>query len=510
MKRPTATTITQLAVAAAFLLLQLFIRTHNLTVQDPYLDEGFHIKRAAVVWDFDQHPGRISRGKVLLYFWLGLFEADPHIALPVSRAAVAVFSLITGAALYAVGRRLGGHRAGALALGLYAVLPLAFFYERMAMAAWRSLSFARRPTLREGAILGVLLALAIFSKLTMSLLPLLPVAAALIYFPWQRADLRAQFRRWLADYLPPLLVAAGVLALCWLPFLIPAFLARNSDEPFRLVDSFNLRSSGDDPASPRLYIETLLPLVRDVTGRAFLIAAGLAVLYGLVGGWRTYQHRRFKNTLFLAVWLLLFALLPVFTARLITLRYYMTSAGPLALILACTAAGLWTVSRLRALVRAGVALGVGAWLILFALPFAYTDLTAPDKLNLSGTNHTEYQAGYLIGDEAVRAAAAALNRAEPPDAAQYATWWGCHLLYFYTDRPVECLGYGTPVGDLQQHVRDDLPPGEVAYLAVTGYSFFLDRIDGLCWEAVAEYKHPHINYDAWNVSIWRLWTGDPC
>ena len=94
------------------------------------------------------------------------------------------FSLITASAIYALGRRIANHRTGALALALYAVLPLAFFYERMAMAdplaaglaalvAWRSLSFARRPTLRAGIVLGGLLAMASLAKLTMGLLPLL-------------------------------------------------------------------------------------------------------------------------------------------------------------------------------------------------------------------------------------------------------------------------------------------------------------------------------------------------
>ena len=52
------------------------------TCKNPYVDEGFHIKRAGLVWNFDVNPGRFAHGKVLLYFWLGLFETGPETALP--------------------------------------------------------------------------------------------------------------------------------------------------------------------------------------------------------------------------------------------------------------------------------------------------------------------------------------------------------------------------------------------------------------------------------------------
>ena len=318
-------------MVVGLLLLQFLVRTHNITLQDPYIDEGFHVVRAAHIWDFAEHPGRFSHGKVLVYFWMGAFRLTPETALHVSRTSLALFSLITGAALYAVARRLYDHTTGVLALALYALLPLAYFYERMAMAdplaagfaalvAWRSLIFVRRPTLREGAGIGALLALALLAKLTMGLLPLLPVMAVVIF----RARDGVEPRK-LRAYLLPLIVAAGVMALIWAPMLIPARIAQINGDPFLLVDAFNLRGSHPEPATPGEYVDKWLPLIIDVTGRGFLVVCVVAWIVQVlpVQSWRTRS-----GAWYVFAWLALIALLPVVAARLITLRYFLAASGP--------------------------------------------------------------------------------------------------------------------------------------------------------------------------------------
>ena len=92
------------------LLVHFFIRHHHPTWQYAYVDEGFHARRAAVVWDFEQNPGRFAHGKVLLYFWMGLFEGDSTHNLHLLRTSIAIFSLITAATLYRIGRILGNRR----------------------------------------------------------------------------------------------------------------------------------------------------------------------------------------------------------------------------------------------------------------------------------------------------------------------------------------------------------------------------------------------------------------
>lgn len=511
MKRQT---LTQLGLVVALLLIQFFLRTHHTRLQDPYVDEALHIKRAAVVWDFDTNPGRFAHGKLLVYFWLGLFRPEPYVAIPVSRAGMAIFSLISGAAIYAIGRRLSGHAAGALALGIYAVLPLALFYERMAMAdplasglaalvTWRSLAYARRPRWREGIVLGVLLGLATLAKLTMGLLPLVPALVALLYYPWSRADLRPQMIRWLRAYVPPLLVAGVIVALMWAPLVIPAYFARNSDHPFKLVNPYNIRSNAEEPDSPDTYVGGLMPLAYQVTSRGLIAAAVVALVYLIVISWK---KRNLFNGLVVLIWFVGTIVLSFVAARLITLRYFMPAAGPIAMILALGMVEAWQVPRGRWLARGVIVAGLAAWLAVFALPFIHTDLTEPHELPFKGTNWTEYISGFLSADDGVRAGAATVE-ALPRDHTITATWYLCHMIFLYSDQDVECLTLDTPLDDLKK-VVSDLPAGDTLYFAITGYKDppFFQRIPGICWEPVAHHERPLIKRP---VDVWQLWK-EPC
>jgi 4-amino-4-deoxy-L-arabinose transferase-like glycosyltransferase len=554
------------------LLLQFLVRTFNITLQDPYIDEGFHVVRAAHIWDFAQHPGRFSHGKVLVYFWMGAFRLTPETALHVARTSIALFSLLTGAALYAVARRLYGHTTGVVALALYVILPLAYFYERMAMAdplaagfsalvAWRSLIFARRPTLREGAWIGALLALATLAKLTMGLLPLLPVVAVVIFRERDGAESPT-----LRTYLLPLIVAAGVMALIWAPMLIPAGIAQTNGDPFLLVDSFNLRGSDPEPATPDQYITGWLPLITDVTSRGFLVACAVA----WIGQVLPVQSRRTqRGARYLFAWLALIVLLPVAAARLITLRYFMAASGPLVILVARGVVLVWRgdfiphplggvnsltvgagfqtcpgrvtdpplqknqpnaqdscdlsapkpftgrgsgggvdIRRLPALLTIATRLAllalIAAWLVTFALPFLWTEWHDPLDLPLHGTNRTEYISGSLSADDGVRAAAVTINQIEP-GAPIYANWSLCHMLYFYLDREIECLSLDHPLRDLRNSLNRDLvQPDDMAYLALTGYKPFFETIQGVCWQEVASHDRPRIIRP---VGIWRFWRG---
>lgn len=510
----------QLAPVIGLLLVLFFIRTHNILVQNPYVDEGFHIKRAGIVWNFDQNPGRISHGKLLLYYWLGLFETGPETALAASRLGMAVFSLITGSTIYLLGRLLYKHAAGLVALGLYAVLPLALFYERMAMAdpvaaglaaiiAWRSLVFVKRPDTWHGVELGVLLALATLAKLTMGFMPALPGIAALIYTPWRRRNLGQQIVDFRKRYTPPLIMAAFVVGLIWAPLAIPAYLARNSDNPFVLVDAFNVRASAQEPASPTEYFDETLPLIEQVTTRALLVALVAATLYQLAAVF--WNRRIFRSGVFVLGWFMLILGLTLVGARLSTLRYVMPLGVPAVLILGGAITSLADIRPrpLRWIVRPALVVAIAVWVIGFALPFAHTDLTDPDELDFSGTNWTEYQSGYLIADAAVRDAADALNAIQPHLKPLYATWWLCHLMYFYTDDPATCLDYSQPLKDLAPALQN-LPPGQSAYVASAGYQPFLDRVDGLCSEQIGQYDRAHIRNPVWDVWVWRVWWGDGC
>ena len=199
-----------------------------------------------MVWSFDEHPGRFANGKLLLYYWLGLFELPPISALWIARTAIALASLLTGAAVYAIARVAGGAGAGALALAAYAVLPLAFFFERMALAdpfaamfaalaVWQSVRFAQRPTVRAAIAVGVLCAAATLAKLTTGLVPLIPLAAALACFPPRGNNRSVWWYEWRRRYGTGIALAWGIVVLCWLPVVVPAAVAQVRGDPFTLV-----------------------------------------------------------------------------------------------------------------------------------------------------------------------------------------------------------------------------------------------------------------------------------
>jgi hypothetical protein len=377
MKQPTLSPAQRLWPVMALLVFMFFLRAHHITVQEPFIDEGAHVARANAVRSFEQHPAREANGKLLLYLWLGLFELPPITALYVSRTAIALFSLINGAALYTLGRQIGSHTVGLLALGGYAVLPLAFFFERIALAdplaaalvsvlAWRSMIFARRPSLQEGGVVGVWVALAMLAKLTVGLIPLLPVAAAFVFYSWQSSDgWRPQLARWTGTYLPGLLVAAGVVTLFWLPVVIPALLAKLDGDPFVLVYGENLQPL--ESTAPLRELRSILPKISKYTTPEFLVISVLALGYLL---WAGRSHPALlRNALFLAAWLMLITVLSLVASTGIRSRYLMPTAGPLVLSLAYAGVWAWQTTRLRGIVRGTIVLGAVIWLVTFALPF---------------------------------------------------------------------------------------------------------------------------------------------
>jgi len=460
-------------VLIGLLLLHFYVRTHHLLTLPPYVDEGYHLKRAALVWSFDQNPGRFSHGKVLLYFWLGLFEDNPLSALPAGRLAIALSSLITAAALVRLGRTLDSPTTGLLALAIYAVLPLAFFFERMALAdpfaslfaclfVWRVLVWMRRPT--QGLRLGLLIALMTLAKLTTALLPALLVPCAL----------RTQ------DYRRSLITAGLIVALLWAPLVIPALFAPGS---FILVNTDNVRAL----TSPTAYLTHALRLIAEFTTPPLLIALLPALLI-------VFAFNR-RAAAILLLWLLLLGIVPVLAAGVVTARYFMILAAPLALIFASAAYNLWAHPfRFQRLTRAALLAAAALYLIAFIRPFTLAAHNSPINLPFRGddVNAYEYLSGELSASDTVWAAAEMINTRA---GRFYADWDLCHLLYFYTPHPVTCVA-----GDVLARILDDLAPGESAYAIFA--SELLESDQTVAHAArIAVYDSPT---SARRVSLWRI------
>lgn len=490
-----------LALAVALLLAMAALRLHNLTLQEPFIDEGAHVQRARVVWSFEEHPGRFANGKLLLYYWLGVFELPPITALWVARAAIALASLLTGAGVYALGQAFGGAGAGALALGTYALLPLAFFFERIALAdpfaalfmvlaVWQSVRFARRPTLRAALVVGLLSAAATLAKLTMGLVPLMPVIAALVAAvpsgtPWRE---RAQVCH--NRYGRGLALVVAIVTLCWLPILIPAGIAHLRGDPFTVVNAANLTDLADP--RPMAELRTAIPAIARYTSAPLLAVAAFAA------AWLMRRARRDEalraNTAVLIAWLVLIALLPPIASQNVRTRYFMPLAAPLSVLLGWVGWALW---RSRGpFIRLIAAAGAALWLAGFAIPFALQTVRNPDELTLPPRDAAVFLGGNFSG-EAMRRAATLLETVEPsgPVIAERAT---CDMLAFFTARPITCAG------NILRPV--ELLDAPVSYVILNGHEPQPERL-GLVWELLAEYERPELRALAGvtrTVQVWRV------
>ncbi|MCB9435446.1 MAG: glycosyltransferase family 39 protein [Anaerolineales bacterium] len=423
------------------LLIHLALRLHNLTIQVPHIDEGFHVSRALLVWHFEQNPGRFMHGKLLLYYWVGLFDPQPMSGLWVARASIAIFSIITAATLYQIGRTLSNHWGGLLTVSLYAVMPYAIFFERMAMAdplaagfaalvGWRSLVFARHPSYRQGAILGVLIALASMSKLTMAPVALVPVFATIGHVNWRRR------------ILPPLIVAACIVIVAWMPIMLPAAYAHLYGDPFRLVSENNLQQL--DSASPIDELQRLYPQIADLSGHLFWV--GLVLVVGMAL-WCGYHRARIG---WLLAWIGAVVLFSLLFSNRPRPRYFMPAIGPTVVLVAVACTYLWRMPPLRVLVRSTMIAGLAVWSLTFALPFIQALTTDPLRLNLSPYETQLYLVGTQSGP-AIEQAVRLIESQDPRPSIIYTNWGTCQSLYFYTTLDIGCLESANSPVEVLQH-----------------------------------------------------------
>jgi 4-amino-4-deoxy-L-arabinose transferase-like glycosyltransferase len=503
-------------IVFALLLVMFALRAWNLHVQDAYLDEGFHIRRAMDVWQFDQNPGRFAHGKLLLYYWLAPAArfASPDMLLWTCRLTMALFSMVTGAAIYTIGRKLSDHATGVVALAIYAVLPIAVYYERMAMAdplasgmsallALALLIAVPRPTWRGALVVGVLAAAATMAKMTVALVILLPALVAVDLFDWRRGKLSSQMGSFFRRYVPWLLVIGLVIACLWSPIVVPAYLASGSEEPFVLFHKDNIIGEKGDLTRPTIsraaeYGSYLFPLIADFTSAGFLVAGLAALFLGVL--WRGIDRRRARGVLILVQWITLIAFPTWLFAAIKTARYFVPVLPPLVLLIAIVTTVAWRRTRKPIPVRAGILAAAIVWLGFHTAPFLATALTDPYELPFQGMNYTENTAGFFQSDEAVRAAAATLNEIDPERVL--ATWSLCHLVFFHLDQTPQCLTRSGILSELW-NALDGLSEGESLYVAFADYRPFYEEFDDIGHEVVASFDRKRIDRPVRVIRFYR-------
>jgi 4-amino-4-deoxy-L-arabinose transferase-like glycosyltransferase len=367
------------------LLVQFGLRIAHPVALPAYVDEGSHIVRSREIFNLGYNPLPTSHGKLLFYYWLGLFMPGDYGVLAVSRIAVALFSLVGSAGSMAVARVLFGRRAMIPVLAFYALAPYTLFFERMALAdpfsgalaalaAWISILFARRPSIRRGTVLGLLLALAPMAKLTTLGIVALPALAIVLFGGVPLRDWRALRH----TYGKPVFAAVIVFGVLWGWILGAALwmrVAHNTDAI--IIDTFLIQDRPDLPTK-----------LKDVwiTAATFLSAPMTLLIIGLAA---LLIWKRRAAALYALIWLLLIWVPNTVFAEAVQPRYMMAGMPALAVIVG----GGFSLMNRR--IIAGLILGV--WAVLFALPFAYRAATDPAALKLTEKDYYNYFWGQYNG-----------------------------------------------------------------------------------------------------------------
>jgi hypothetical protein len=167
-------------VTVAIAVLALVPRTINLLGLDPFVDEA-----AALDWPLRLYELTSPRtwmfslmldGRPPLYFWtvvpFGVLIDNGFVA---GRLAAVLVDVLCAAALYVLGRDLASRTVGIVAAVLWSLCALPIFFARLAvddsmltlmavLSTIASVRFARNPTVRTGAICGLLLGLTVLTK----------------------------------------------------------------------------------------------------------------------------------------------------------------------------------------------------------------------------------------------------------------------------------------------------------------------------------------------------------
>ncbi|NDJ84715.1 MAG: hypothetical protein GYB66_02410 [Chloroflexi bacterium] len=392
--------------------LFFFLRVHRIENVLYFVDELRHIGRARLVWTFQDIDVSTTPKKILLYYYLGLFDLPFHLPGWLARTAVAIFTLLGAAGMFALARVLFSWRVGLLSLAILSFFPFMFFYDRLALSdpvtasmiavvAWWSVLTVRRPTAQRGIVLGILMTIMLLAK-TLALpllgLPVLGVIFLSRHRPqWDRPLLPQMLLLW-RTYRRPALIAGVIVGVSWVVILGFYKLRQwTSDAPTTpIVNSYLYQSAGPVANTERI-----------VYGMWYLWGPLLILL--LVAGIVVLSRRRFRPT-----WYLLAAAIPYWIALVVVAGQlstrYLTLVGHLWVIMIAAgvvelsrAAAEWAADRSAWSQRVAylpVAVLV-VWVGAFSIPFWLTLLDEPVELSLPPRDEHEYfrnQTGYGLRD----------------------------------------------------------------------------------------------------------------
>jgi 4-amino-4-deoxy-L-arabinose transferase-like glycosyltransferase len=523
----------QLALIVLLLIVQFALRTYHPMEQPAFVDENYHVRRAELAYQFDRNPVEFSNGKLLFYYWLGLFVPTGKSALAVGRLAVAIFSLITNAGVAAVARILFGRRAMLPALTLYALAPYAVFFERMALAdpfagglatlaIWQCIRLARAtaPSYRFGALIGLLVGAATLAKLTMLPLIPLPFLAGFLFSERPAARTPGAIRAWVwavwRRYRRAWIAAFGAGGAMWALFLFGMLAYRLSGEQ----PKFFTRYLVDEPGARSLWTnikDTFFSTNEYLT--VFVVIAVFVLTVLLV--WR-----RPISGGYVLIWLAALWLPVVILGNPIQTRYLMAGIPAVAVLFGGGCVMLIEVIPRRGHVTWLIAAALGVWALVFALPFAWQAADDPASLKLYKYDTYSYLSGPYAGwgtrealkflvENGQRLPMTVEGQDEPVEkipAVGVLQHCGSVSLHVTDDFAWSCIdAKNFPIGAIPADVREWGPLMEgvetwpFVYL-VTEFSGTVPDELAQKWELVYASPRP---LGGWTVAVWRVTEARP-
>lgn len=264
-------------------------RAHEIMGLPVFVDESLHILRAQLVFEFEDATASFLPGKLLLYYYLGLFDPQNSGGAWLARQAVALFAPVGAALTFALAHLLFRRvSVGLWAMVLYGLTPFMVFFERMALSdtlmmvlglglALAALRLARRPCRDLALLSGVLFGAALLAKLTAVLLAAFPLIA---FWLFSRQNWRESLR-WL--FMSG--IAAGMIVL--LPFLYVVY-----QEVFQVENKQEVVTTLLFVPEEKGRVEQIIDNL-DVYQEAVTTLLGeplLVLLIGL-GGWQVVRYR---------------------------------------------------------------------------------------------------------------------------------------------------------------------------------------------------------------------------
>lgn len=196
------------------------VRAHNILAMPIFVDESLHMIRAQLVFQFTDAKASFLLAKLLLYYYLGLFDPQDVGGAWLSRQAITLLAPLSAALSYRLAVMMFKKpEIGIITIVLGSILPFYLFFDRMALAdpfalvfcvvaAMAAYRLAKHPSNRLAYLTGLALGLAMLAKLTSAPLIVMPPLAAYLFGGW----------RW-ADYWRYGWRVAVVIGLCLLPSL---------------------------------------------------------------------------------------------------------------------------------------------------------------------------------------------------------------------------------------------------------------------------------------------------